>query len=362
MISVIGAGPAGSFYASQEKHDDVHLFEEHKVVGKPFSCSGVLTNSISKIVKIPDELIISRIKQFKIVAPNKKAIYVPLKHPNLIIDRTKFDRWLFDKAIDNGATSHLNEKFLGYKKENNAYKIKTSKSTYDTNMIVGADGPFSQVAKSAKIFKERKSITGLQSRCKYKNLEEGTTTIFLDKGDFAWVIPEDDKIARVGVLGKPSKRLWKDYMNLIGKRKIIQNISGAIPVFDPKQQLRKGNIFLIGDAASQLKATTHGGLVFGLQAAKYLANNKNTYEKNFKHLNKELWISLKMRQLMNVMTTKQKNALITIFSKKQNKDVLSTHDRDYPSKFLFKLVLREPRLVSLGVSLLKNSIFKPKKL
>ena len=42
---IIGAGPAGCFYSSKEKHDDIDLFEEHKEIGRPFSCSGVLTGS-----------------------------------------------------------------------------------------------------------------------------------------------------------------------------------------------------------------------------------------------------------------------------------------------------------------------------
>jgi len=360
MISVIGAGPAGSFYSSIEKHDEVHLFEEHKKVGEPFSCSGILTSSINELIKVPDEIILNKIKQFKIVAPNCKSLYIPLKKPNLIVDRTKFDQWLFEKAKEN-ATIHLNEKFIGYKKEKLLYKIKTTKGSYETHMLVGADGVNSQVAKSANIFRKRNLRTGLQSRCQYKELEEGTTTIFLDKGDFSWIIPENDKIARVGVIGKTSPLLWKQYKELLGDSKIIQNISGGVPVFDPKQALRKPdeNIFLIGDCATQLKATTYGGILYGLHAAKLLAQNKETYVKNFENINKELKLSLKIRDLLDSMTEKQKNQMVKIFSSKRNSKILSSHDRDYPSKFLFKLLL-DPRVGILGLNILKNRFLAKK--
>jgi flavin-dependent dehydrogenase len=79
MILVIGAGPAGSHYAWKEKtlnKSDVHLFEEHKAVGKPVACTGILTDSVKSIIDIPKDLIVSKIDRFKIVAPNGKSIYI----------------------------------------------------------------------------------------------------------------------------------------------------------------------------------------------------------------------------------------------------------------------------------------------
>jgi len=71
MISVIGAGPAGSHYASlAAKNNEVHLFEEHKTVGKPVACTGILTDSVKSIIHhIPKELIVTNINRFKIVSP-----------------------------------------------------------------------------------------------------------------------------------------------------------------------------------------------------------------------------------------------------------------------------------------------------
>ena len=79
MISVIGAGPAGSFYASlAAKKDDVYLFEEHKVVGRPVACTGILTDNVSDVIKIPKDLILNKIRRFKIVSPNGIFIYIDL--------------------------------------------------------------------------------------------------------------------------------------------------------------------------------------------------------------------------------------------------------------------------------------------
>ncbi len=356
MISVIGAGPAGCFYASKEKNEDVHIFEEHKEIGKPVACTGILTDSIRNITNIKEDLIVNKIKQFKIVAPNKKTAYIKLNNPDIILDRAKFDAYMLEKAIENNVKLHLNEKFLGYKKANNCYKIKTSKREYETDIIVGADGPLSNVAKSAGIYGDRKFIIGLQARCKFPRLEENTTEIRLGLGEFSWIVPEDDKIARVGVIGHNIK---EDYKKLIKECKVIEDQSGIVPLYNPKQVLRKGNVFLIGDAATQVKATTYGGIIYGLIAGKYLAEDKKNYVKNFnKNLKKELLLSLKMRNFMNLMKKEQYNELVDIFQKEENIKILSKYERDFPSKFILRLLIKEKGFWKIGVNVLKNKFFK----
>ncbi len=362
MISVIGAGPAGSFYSSlAAKYNDVHLFEEHKTVGKPVACTGILTDSVKSIINIPKELVISKIERFKIVSPNGRAIYIDLKKVNMVLDRAMFDNHIFEKAVDSGANVHLGEKFLGYKKNNDTYTIKTNKSRYDTSMIVGADGPKSPLAKSAGIYGDRRFIWGWQARCKFPNLEPGVTEIRLNLGEFSWIVPEDGKVARVGVIGVKNQKLLNDYKKILGMSKILEDQSGIIPVYNPKQKLRKGNedIFLIGDAATQVKATTYGGIIYGLLAGMYISEDKDSYVKKFNSkLGKDLWISLKMRELMNNMTEKQADELIEIFEKKTNSKVLSENDRDFPSKFIVQLLMKEAKLWKLGFDIFKNKMTK----
>ena len=356
MISVIGAGPAGNFYASKEK-EETHIFEEHKVIGKPIACTGILTDSIKRVTKLPSNLIISKIKEFKIVAPNGKTTYINLDKINYVLDRAKLDQYLLETAIDKGAKLHLEEKFLTFKKNKNNYLLKTSKKEYETDLIVGADGPKSLVAQTANIYGNRKFLHGWQARCKYPELEEGVTEIRLNLGEFSWIVPEDNKIARVGVLGNHNLKLKQDYKKILNASKILEDQSGTIPLYNPKQKLRKDNVFLIGDAATQVKATTYGGIIYGLIAGDFLANNKETYEKNFnKKLGKDLWISLKMREMMNSMNEQQCNDLIEIFQKENNIDILSKSDRNFPSKFLFQLLMKEKKLWKLGFNIFKNKL------
>ena len=71
-------------------------------------------------------------------------------------------------------------------------------------------------------------------------------------------------------------------------------------MYNPKQVMQKDNIALIGDAATQVKATTYGGIIYGLISAMYIGERWDDYEKRFRSkLGKDLWVSLKMRNVLN---------------------------------------------------------------
>lgn len=358
MIAVIGAGPAGCFYASLVPEGDVHIFEEHDTVGRPVSCTGILTDSVRRVIgEVPERLVVSRISKFKLVAPSGRWLYVDLDKVNLILDRAAFDQHLLERAMANGATLHLGERFLGYTRRGSAYEVHTTRGSYVARMIVGADGPESAVARAAGLYRTRAFVKGLQARCRFSGLEEGVTEIRLALGEFSWIVPENETVARVGVIGPDGESLQADYATLLGGAEVIEDQSGWIPLFDPRQKLRKPGeeVFLIGDAATQVKATTYGGIIYGLIAAQYLAENPRTYEQRMAaKLGRDLWISLQMREFMNAMTDDQADELLEIFQRDRNKRIITRHDRDFPSRFIVQLLMKEAQLWKLGFGLLKN--------
>jgi flavin-dependent dehydrogenase len=168
---------------------------------------------------------------------------------------------------------------------------------------------------------------------------------WLGHGEFAWLVPESDNIARVGVASYTNAKQHFD--NLRKKyfpgSKIIEWQSGAIPIFDPKQIIQKDNVRLVGDAATQVKATTYGGILFGMLAARELANDINKYAENFKkNLGKELSLALRIRKMMDKFNPSDYDNLISLCEKDKVKKILEKHDRDYPSKMLFKLMVAQP--------------------
>jgi len=64
---------------------------------------------------------------------------------------------------------------------------------------------------------------------------------------------------------------------------------------------------------------------------------------------------LLMRRVMDRFTEKDYNALIHVFTKERNRRVLEKFERDYPMRYLFRLMLSEPRLAVYARVLLRRS-------
>jgi len=98
-----------------------------------------------------------------------------------------------------------------------------------------------------------------------------------------------------------------------------------------------------------VKATTGGGIIQGMIAARALADaiiNKKNYNKEWKKaIGRDLLMHFKMRNIMNKFSAKDWDYLIELFNKEKLKKILASYDRDFPSRFLVRLALIEPRLL-----------------
>ncbi len=380
-IAIVGAGPAGSYAAEllAKKGFDVHVFEEHSRIGVPWQCTGIVTDSINNIIKtekLDKKSIVNEIGKIRIYSPDEKFIDFDMRKNNIILDRVKFDQSLAENAKRCGALFHLNCRFMGFQKRGDKllleikYKGKKNERKiedvriFQCDYLVGADGPASSVAKSAGLFGKRKFYQGIQARIYLKN--ENIVETFPGIGAFSWIVPENKNIARVGVItGKNSRQDFDAVLEKIRKLKnlkkvtVIDRQAGIVPVYSRKIKIEKrmdeNRILLIGDAAAQVKATTFGGIVHGLMAAECLAEavDKNkSYTRLCRGISRDLWLSLKIRKALNKMNEKDYNKLIGMMSKEKTKKVLEQHDRDFPSKFMLKLMFAEPRLIGFVGKLL----------
>lgn len=351
-ISIIGAGPVGNYlaYLLAKNNFDVCVFEEHKTIGLPVQCTGITTSYLGKLVELKKDFVVNKVNKARIFAPNNRFIDVKLDN-NIILDRARFDQYLMEKAKKAGAKFFLNHRFLGYK--DSIIKIQNIKTNmikeFKVDYLVGADGPLSDVAKSTGLKEKRNFLIGIQARAKLNNKNVVEFYPFIK--EHAWLVPESKNIVRIGLATRKNpKRALNDFLRKrLKKYDIIDMQAGLIPVYNPKIKTQKDNVFLVGDAATMVKATTGGGIVQGLIAARALADsiiNKKSYHKEWrKAIARDLLMHLKMRNIMNKFSAKDWNYLIELFNKEKTKKILEGYDRDFPSRFLVKLVLTEPRLL-----------------
>ncbi len=357
MITIIGAGPAGSYLASLlAEKEEVAVFEEHEKIGVPVQCTGITTQALAESLEINKRFLINKITNARITSPNNNSIDINLSRPNFVLNRTEFDAYLAEKAQDKGAKFFLNHKYKSCTRNDKKIslyfdgKIKN----YQTDMLVGSDGPFSQVAKTTGLWNERKFAIGAQARMNMKTNPE-TVEFYVSQGQFGWVVPEYDKTARVGIATytSPNER-FKTFLKRIRveESKTIEYQSGMIPLYDPNVKSQDENVYLLGDAATHVKATTFGGIVQGLMAAEELSkailHNKN-YEKLWKkRIGRDLRVGLMIRKKLDRFSDEDYNSLVGMLNGSKAKKVLESHDRDFPLKLLVKMLVKEPRLLKFA--------------
>lgn len=356
MISVIGAGPAGSYaaYLLAKRGFDVELFEEHEVAGKPIQCTGIATiylNDILKEIKIDnEEFLINTINQTRVYSPDGNCVNIKLKK-NYIVDRSSFDQFLLNQATSEDVKCHCNKKFLNAERKNNRITMKFHDDRKETDVLIGADGPFSAVAKSFNLYGNRKFALGAQARMRMREpIDQNVVDFYIGRGFFGWLVPEDTKVARVGIASNDKAKIYFDALTKKRHGDILEWQSGPIPVYDPKIKTEAENVFLVGDAATQVKATTYGGIIPGLMAAEELScalANKKSYQKLWKkRIGRELWLHLMMRKVLDRFSDRDCSRLISLVNQSKVTSVLTEHDREFPSRIIAKLLIKEPRFLS----------------
>ena len=356
MITITGAGVAGNYaaYLLAKKGIEVQVFEEHPVVGEPVACTGIITGAAD--FKVPEEIIVKRAERARIFSPNKDYVDVKLKN-DVILDRAKLDKYLAKIAEQAGARYFLSRRFVDCEKIADRWNVKLYNNsngkteTITTDVLVGADGPLSRVAKATGLYGKRTFYTGIQVTAEIAN--EGFIEFYPRGKNIAWLVPENRERVRIGIAAaeKPdvffnafmTERAGGDY----GK-KVVARQSGLIPIYNPKTKTEADNVYLVGDAATTAKATTLGGINQSLIGAMCLSDavlSGKSYEKLWKkRMGRDLHLSLLMRKAMNKFNDEDYNKLVRIFKKEKNQKLLENYERDKPSNFALKLALQEPGL------------------
>jgi digeranylgeranylglycerophospholipid reductase len=364
MIAIIGAGPVGSHAAwlLARKDKEVNVLEEHSDIGRPVQCTGIVTQSVTEIIRPRKEFLVNRLEKARLHAPDGRETEV--KVSDLVIDRTRFDSHLAERASEAGARISLNSRVTGIAAKESRKKLKITNTktmqsdTMTADTLIGADGPNSIVS---RFLGNRKPVCwiGIQALADMPAEKKTYEVYFGDKipGFFGWVVPENENRARVGIATTRNPRqVFDRFMKRFEKCRIIEMQGGLIPKYDTKLVLQRDGSYVVGDAATQVKATTGGGLVPGLKAAGFLAKSIidcTEYKKELKPVNQELKTSLLLRNILDRFCDDDYNKLIDIIGNESIKRTLNQHDRDSPSKIVFKSIIREPKLLLFSRTLLR---------
>jgi flavin-dependent dehydrogenase len=188
-----------------------------------------------------------------------------------VLDRAGLDRWLLDRAAEAGATVRCPVAAVGVA----GRVLRTTAGAVGFEVLVGADGGMSGVRRWAGLPPPAEILAGVQAIVQDASSgDEDGVEVHLGRavapGGFAWVVPAEEGLMRVGLLTSARR----DGMSLLSRflvdrcpaNRVLRQESGLVPLGPPPRTVGEG-ILLVGDAAGQVKPLSGGGLLFGLIAA-----------------------------------------------------------------------------------------------
>jgi len=293
-VIIVGAGPIGCRAAKliSERGFKTLVVEEHGKIGEPVQCTGLVSYRIFRSCGLSDNFVVNDVNFAKFFSSSGHSLELKSKRRVFVIDRRKLDVGLAVEAKNSGAKIKTQTRFMKFRKVAGGLKVKTSKGTFDTKLLVGADGPNSTVAKVANIENTDTLLTGLQFIVR-DNFDSDSVELWfgsdVSPDFFGWVVPENNRKARVGIAA--SRNVKKHFDSFVRKRfqkKITgKNKTAGLIRCGLIEKSVADNVILVGDAASQVKPFTGGGLIYGLIGAEYAAKacvkalKKETYNKRF---------------------------------------------------------------------------------
>jgi geranylgeranyl reductase family protein len=354
-VQVIGGGPSGCVAASEaaRRNLNVAVFEEHEEIGARLKCAGLLSKKGLDSLGIDyKKTILNEIYGARIYSPSLDKISIICKDVKaFVIDRGEFDAACADEAERHGAKLLLGR--------------RAKRSDLKSKLIIGADGALSQVARWFNFPRVNEFAFCYQADFYDVHVQDkGLVDIFLSNtlfpGFFGWCIPLNECEARAGLgVFRDVRRKYnlsvKHYFDNFTKRhpivsKILKKskkkneFSAIIPLSQRKKTAEAG-VLLVGDAAGQVKATTGGGIIFGVNCAKIAGDlapriinggNSSQYETTWrKKFGKDLILHKRIREIYNSLTDRQIERYFGIAKRVGVEDFLAQHgDMDSPTAMM----------------------------
>jgi len=203
-----------------------------------------------------------------------------------------------------------------------------------------------------------------------EDMPSDTTRVWFlpeDTPYFYWLIPHSPTHGVLGLIAEENNRGRMHLEQFIEKKGLepIEYQSARIPIYrrwSPiHRKIGEGNVYLVGDAAGHVKATTVGGVVTGFRGALTVVDDiLNKKSSNLKVLRRELDLHALVRKTLQGFTQADYIKLLDILNPSTMR-TLSSFNRDETVKLLFHLFIGQPRLLLLGLrTILLDSLPFPK--
>ena len=304
-VAVIGGGPSGSCAAEILAKAGIKtwIFERKLDNAKP--CGGAIPLCMVSEFDLPDSIIDRKVRNMRMISPSNREVDISLdkvygKTENEYIGmcrREVMDAFMRDRAADLGANlvNGLVTKIDTGSNRQGPYKLsysdyssgesKGEAKTLEVDLIIGADGANSRVAKAmdagdynvAIAFQERIKLPEKEMGY-YQDLAEMYVGTDVSPDFYGWVFPKYDHVAvGTGTMQK-NQSLIKELQEGVRERAKKRLVNGEVikveahPIPEhPRPRRVVGRMALVGDAAGYVTKSSGEGIYFAAKSGRMCA-------------------------------------------------------------------------------------------
>ena len=363
-VIIVGGSAAGFYTAARVAQGGkrVRVLESQRSV-EPEPRTLIVTNHFRRqLGASANDSVLNEIRRFELFTDGRSA-QVALAKPDLIIERAKLIPALARQARQAGAELSCDTRFLGLSPNANGIQVEVEsggrREELHAQSVVGADGAASRVARTAG-WAPVETVPLVQAIVRLpKDCPVDTTRVWFVPDDtpyFYWLIPESAERGALGVIGEDGRDTAGCLARFLEKKGMepLEWQGARIPVYQRwvplKRRVGKGNVYLVGDAAAQVKVSTVGGIVTGFRGAQAVAESILQGRRGWEllALRRELSTHWLLRRTMHHFQQEDYSRLVDLLNA-ATRDTLSEITRDESARLLWNVLRRQPQLVLLGL-------------
>jgi geranylgeranyl reductase family protein len=275
-VLVVGAGPAGLSAARRlaESGFGVAVLEEHEQVGNPVNCSGILGLEAFERFDLPARLTRHSLSEIEFISPKGERWSFACDRPLArVVLRSELDSYLGERAVAAGVEVRLRQRATEVRRSGSGVRVTVKSDGLETlscRALVVATGAGMPLLKKLGFDEVPETLLGVQTELDFAvdRVEVHLGREWAPEG-FAWVVPVGDGRAKVGLLcDRDGPATLRKFLSRPDVADRIQGPPGPIrcsvlPLgFLPTSY--DDRIVVVGEAAGHIKATTCGGIYYGM--------------------------------------------------------------------------------------------------
>ena len=365
-IAVVGGSAAGLFTSLllARRGLSVRVLERIEIL-EPAARTLIVTHRMLPLLgRAAQGSVLNEIRRFELFTDGRAAT-IGLNHPDLIIERRTLIQGLAAEAERAGVKIELGRRFHALHPNGRGLVVEAERCAdgvreeVHADAVIGGDGAASRVARAAG-WAPLETVPLVQAIVTLpKDMPPDTTRVWFVPDDtpyFYWLIPESPTRGALGMIGESGAETRRCLERFLEKRKLdpIEFQGARIPVYNRwvpvRRQVGSGSVYLVGDAAAQVKVSTVGGTVTGFRGAMGVAESilNGGSSRELRTLRRELDLHLLLRRSLHNFQQPDYSRLVDLLNDPARQS-LGEYSRDEAWKILWRVCLRQPRLVLLGL-------------